>query len=231
MSVELNFTRAEYDQRIAKTRRAMEKAGFDIIIVTDPPICIGSPAMTVGPSMFINALCFRWKMSRSGTVAVRMATARNALHGSATTILSAIPIIMCSRWNDTPWICWHQCWKKRAGLTKPSPSSSTITGIQLPRIMLCRNTCRMPASWMRKDWSTGSAPSKARRKSTICARPVASLKPCTGALSTKSSRACANAIWLLKSTMQARAALMISAAIIQPLCRCCLPDPTHQHRI
>ncbi|MBA8840443.1 ectoine hydrolase DoeA [Ochrobactrum sp. RH2CCR150] len=36
MSVELNFTRAEYDARIAKTRRAMDKAGFDIIIVTDP---------------------------------------------------------------------------------------------------------------------------------------------------------------------------------------------------
>lgn len=36
MSVELNFTRAEYDERIAKTRRAMEKAGFDVIIVTDP---------------------------------------------------------------------------------------------------------------------------------------------------------------------------------------------------
>ena len=36
MSVELNFTRAEYDARIARTRRAMDKAGFDIIIVTDP---------------------------------------------------------------------------------------------------------------------------------------------------------------------------------------------------
>ncbi|WP_112813963.1 MULTISPECIES: ectoine hydrolase DoeA [Brucella] len=36
MSVELNFSRGEYDERIAKTRRAMEKAGFDVIIVTDP---------------------------------------------------------------------------------------------------------------------------------------------------------------------------------------------------
>ncbi|MBK0023777.1 ectoine hydrolase DoeA [Brucella pseudogrignonensis] len=36
MSVELNFSRGEYDERIAITRRAMEKAGFDVIIVTDP---------------------------------------------------------------------------------------------------------------------------------------------------------------------------------------------------
>ncbi|MGH6760972.1 MAG: ectoine hydrolase DoeA [Phyllobacterium sp.] len=36
MSVELNFTRAEYDERVAKTRRAMEKIGADILIVTDP---------------------------------------------------------------------------------------------------------------------------------------------------------------------------------------------------
>ncbi|MCL8000353.1 ectoine hydrolase DoeA [Brucella sp. 21LCYQ03] len=36
MSAELNFTRAEYDQRIAKTRHAMQKAGFDVVIVTDP---------------------------------------------------------------------------------------------------------------------------------------------------------------------------------------------------
>lgn len=36
MSVELNFTRTEYDERVAKTRKAMEKAGFDLLIVTDP---------------------------------------------------------------------------------------------------------------------------------------------------------------------------------------------------
>ena len=32
----LNFTRAEYAERLKKTRRAMEKAGVDLIIVTDP---------------------------------------------------------------------------------------------------------------------------------------------------------------------------------------------------
>lgn len=32
----LNFTRSEYAERLAKTRRAMEKAGVDLIIVTDP---------------------------------------------------------------------------------------------------------------------------------------------------------------------------------------------------
>ena len=32
----LNFTRAEYAERLEKTRRAMEKAGVDLIIVTDP---------------------------------------------------------------------------------------------------------------------------------------------------------------------------------------------------
>ncbi len=32
----LNFTRAEYDARIAKTRRAMEAAGVDVIVVSDP---------------------------------------------------------------------------------------------------------------------------------------------------------------------------------------------------
>ncbi len=32
----LNFTRAEYAERLAKTRRAMEKAGVDLVIVTDP---------------------------------------------------------------------------------------------------------------------------------------------------------------------------------------------------
>lgn len=32
----LNFTRSEYAERLAKTRRAMEKAGVDLVIVTDP---------------------------------------------------------------------------------------------------------------------------------------------------------------------------------------------------
>ncbi|MFS8113448.1 ectoine hydrolase DoeA [Rhizobium jaguaris] len=32
----LNFTRSEYADRLAKTRRAMEKAGVDLVIVTDP---------------------------------------------------------------------------------------------------------------------------------------------------------------------------------------------------
>ncbi|MEF0942392.1 ectoine hydrolase DoeA [Rhizobium sp. BR 362] len=32
----LNFTRSEYAARLAKTRRAMEKAGVDLVIVTDP---------------------------------------------------------------------------------------------------------------------------------------------------------------------------------------------------
>lgn len=32
----LNFTRAEYAARLEKTRRAMEKAGVDLVIVTDP---------------------------------------------------------------------------------------------------------------------------------------------------------------------------------------------------
>jgi ectoine hydrolase len=34
--VRLPFERSEYDARIAKTRRAMEKAGVDLLIVTDP---------------------------------------------------------------------------------------------------------------------------------------------------------------------------------------------------
>lgn len=32
----LNFTRSEYAERLAKTRRAMEHAGVDLVIVTDP---------------------------------------------------------------------------------------------------------------------------------------------------------------------------------------------------
>jgi ectoine hydrolase len=32
----LNFSRAEYAERLAKTRRAMDKAGIDLLIVTDP---------------------------------------------------------------------------------------------------------------------------------------------------------------------------------------------------
>jgi ectoine hydrolase len=32
----LPFERSEYDARIAKTRRAMQKAGIDLMIVTDP---------------------------------------------------------------------------------------------------------------------------------------------------------------------------------------------------
>ncbi|OCI99174.1 ectoine hydrolase DoeA [Rhizobium sp. AC27/96] len=32
----LNFTRAEYAERLTRTRRAMEKAGVDLVIVTDP---------------------------------------------------------------------------------------------------------------------------------------------------------------------------------------------------
>ena len=36
MSVKLNFTRVEYAERLSKTRRAMEKGGIDLLIVTDP---------------------------------------------------------------------------------------------------------------------------------------------------------------------------------------------------
>jgi len=35
-AVHLNFTRAEYDTRLAKVRRAMEKAGIDLLVVSDP---------------------------------------------------------------------------------------------------------------------------------------------------------------------------------------------------
>ena len=34
--VQLNFSRDEYDGRIAKTRAAMAKAGVELLIVTDP---------------------------------------------------------------------------------------------------------------------------------------------------------------------------------------------------
>ncbi len=34
--VELNFERSEYDARLAKTRAAMDKAGVDLLVVTDP---------------------------------------------------------------------------------------------------------------------------------------------------------------------------------------------------
>ena len=34
--VALKFTREEYAQRLAKTRRAMEAKGVDLLIVTDP---------------------------------------------------------------------------------------------------------------------------------------------------------------------------------------------------
>ena len=36
MSVTLNFTREEYAERLSKTHRAMDKAGIDLLIVTDP---------------------------------------------------------------------------------------------------------------------------------------------------------------------------------------------------
>jgi ectoine hydrolase len=32
----LNFTRAEYDERLAKTRAAMDRAGIELLVVTDP---------------------------------------------------------------------------------------------------------------------------------------------------------------------------------------------------
>jgi ectoine hydrolase len=34
--VELNFSRAEYGERLAKTRAAMERAGLDLLVVSDP---------------------------------------------------------------------------------------------------------------------------------------------------------------------------------------------------
>jgi len=34
--VDLPFSRAEYDQRLAKTRSAMETAGIEVLFVTDP---------------------------------------------------------------------------------------------------------------------------------------------------------------------------------------------------
>jgi ectoine hydrolase len=40
-SPQLNFSRPEYDVRLAKTRTAMASAGIDLLIVTDPSNCIG----------------------------------------------------------------------------------------------------------------------------------------------------------------------------------------------
>ena len=34
--VNLNFDRSEYAERLAKTRAAMERAGIDLLIVSDP---------------------------------------------------------------------------------------------------------------------------------------------------------------------------------------------------
>ena len=34
--VDLNFSRAEYGERLAKTRAAMERAGLDLLVVSDP---------------------------------------------------------------------------------------------------------------------------------------------------------------------------------------------------
>ena len=34
--VQLNFSRSEYDERIAKTRHAMAQRGIDLLIVSDP---------------------------------------------------------------------------------------------------------------------------------------------------------------------------------------------------
>ena len=36
MTVTLNFTREEYAERLAKTRAAMERAGIELMVVTDP---------------------------------------------------------------------------------------------------------------------------------------------------------------------------------------------------
>ena len=74
--VRLPFDRSEYDARIAKTRRAMEKAGIDLLIVTDPTNMAWLTGYDGWSFYVLNACCSRPMANPSGMAADRMRTAR-----------------------------------------------------------------------------------------------------------------------------------------------------------
>ena len=71
--------------------------------------------------------------------------------------------------------------RARARQAPRSASRWTTTGSPPPPSPRCSGTCRTPASPTRPASSTGSARSRARPRSTTCARPPASSRRCTPA--------------------------------------------------
>ena len=77
--VALSFSRAEYAERLAKTRAAMERAGIDLLIVTDPSNMAWLTGYD-GWSFYVHQCVLRAAAtaSRSGTAAARTPTAPSA---------------------------------------------------------------------------------------------------------------------------------------------------------
>ena len=95
----LHFSADEYQTRIGKTRNAMEKAGVDLIIVSDPSNMAWLTGYD-GWSFYVHQRCFwEWTAIRSGSDAGRMPKVPIERALCIPTISSAIRTITFSRPN------------------------------------------------------------------------------------------------------------------------------------
>ncbi len=155
----LHFERSEYAERLKKTRAAMERAGIELLLVTDPSNmhwltgydgwsfyvhqCVlvpgeGEPVWYGRGQDGIGARCTTWLAEEN--------------------IRSAIPTTMCSPPSATRWTFCQTSSPSAAGSARASASRWTITISRRPLFCRFSAICRTPASRTRRRSSTGSAP-------------------------------------------------------------------------
>jgi Xaa-Pro aminopeptidase len=115
MQSNLKFSPSEFADRLAKTRKAMEAKGVDLLIVSDPSNMAWLTGYD-GWSFYVHqAVIVPLRASRSGMAAARTPTARSAPLTSPTTTSSVTPTITCSRPSGTRWTTSPACWQSAAG--------------------------------------------------------------------------------------------------------------------
>ena len=207
---------------LQKTRKAMEKRGIDLLIVTDPSNMAWLTGYD-GWSFYVHQGRAGAARRRTDLVWPRPGCQRRQAHGlSRPRQHHRLSGSLCSV-HGTP--------SDGLPVRRSSPSVAGTSGTiavemdnywfsaaayAIPR----RSICRMPGSWMALSLVNWQRAVKSPTGDRIHAKTrPASLRLCTSASSTKSSPACANAISSPRSTTQRCAVPMVSAAIIRPSCR------------
>ncbi|GIT26867.1 MAG: hypothetical protein CM1200mP41_29110 [Gammaproteobacteria bacterium] len=100
----LPFTQHEYEQRLAKTRRAMEERNIQLLWVADPSNMAWLTGYD-GWSFYVHqGVLSPPSVNRSGLAANKTLKAHVVLSGWITRVSSAIPTLMFNRPSDIPWI-------------------------------------------------------------------------------------------------------------------------------